>query len=440
MTAGAKSGAVVESDADNQGATASLCIPITSSTTSDDNHLFVEVFADELADTSANTLLQVLKDEKADAKVYGDAGLLYMQQHLARESLLLLQEACDQLLSSGVASANATVQDRVRLLACTGIAYLASASSSLLKSSGGSLGKTNDALDESRQQADLKFTQAGKVDTVFPITWMGRGMLNLALEKHDVARFFFQTTLDQCGPVLPALLGMGAVMYGQGQYREALQQYDKAIRTYPQQSGAPARVGLGMCCYQLGQVDRAKAAFTRALTMDKENVPAIVGAAVLDMAAADESLDARDAAQRTERAMKLLGMANLLQSRGQGVGLGGGSSSMVQNHLANHYFHKWTPVTGTVTMEQGSNIVQGSQQQSLPLEAGELIRIGTGFETTVVEEDMDDEDEDNDESAGKKFKLAHTWKEPSASKSIVMFLGSNAIAMKLTNLFYYTFF
>jgi RNA polymerase-associated protein CTR9 len=371
----------------------SLIIPISSSSANDDN-LFIEIFPEEMADTPAPTLLQVLKDENADLNVWADAGLQYMQQKLSRQSLTILEEACDLPVSDK--------NQRVRILAATGIAHLA-ASATTAGSGGLKRGPAgSDPKDELRQQADQKFTQAGKVDTFFPMTWMGRGMLNLSAGRLDQARFFFDTTLKQCGPVMPALLGMAAVMFGEGNYKESLKHYETAIRKYPVKSGAPARVGFGLCCYRLGQIDRSKAAFARALALDPENVEAMVGAAILDMAGLDET--AKDFSARTEKAIKMMSMANLLNH----------SNAMVQNHLANHYFWKWTPVTGTVEVTQGSTLVKGSQP--IPLDPGERIRIGTKFESTVVEDVTLDDDDDST-----NFRMHEAWKESSTGMYRIMF-------------------
>lgn len=47
-----------------------------------------------------------------------------------------------------------------------------------------------------------------------------------------------------------------------GDYRRARRLFGKVIRAY---AGCPAsvRVGFGLCCYKLGEMDRAKAAFRR---------------------------------------------------------------------------------------------------------------------------------------------------------------------------------
>ncbi len=226
----------------------SLIIPISSSATSKD--LFIEIFPEEIADVSSSTLLQILKDEDAALDVWADAALLYLQQKQSRESSIILQAACDR--PSG------NREERVRILASAGIAYLTQAAQ--LSTSGSAPGASKlpgavaDPRDELRGLADNRFTNASKVDTLFPMTWMGRGMLNLSVGRVDQARFFFDTTLKQCGPVLPALLGMAAVLYGDKDFKGAQDMYAKAIRLFPEKSGAPTRVGFGLACYQLGQV------------------------------------------------------------------------------------------------------------------------------------------------------------------------------------------
>jgi len=129
--------------------------------------------------------------------------------------------------------------------------------------------------------------------------------------------------------------------------------------------------------------------------MDPECVEAMVGTSILELASLDET--ARDFSARTEKAIKLMSMANLLDH----------SNAMVQNHLANHYFLKWTPVTGTVDVTEGSAVIRGSQP-NMPFDVGERVRIGMKFETTVVESENDDEDKTT-------IRLQDAWKDGSSS-------------------------
>ena len=254
--------------------------------------------------------------------------------------------------------------------------------------------------EELRGGADRHFNRATKIDGLFPMTWIGRGMLHLTAGRTDQAQFFFETTLKQCGQVLPALLGVAAVRYRREDYRGALEYYTRAISLFPDRSGSAARVGFGLACYRLGQVDRAKAAFKRAHAMDPKNAEAMVGLAVLDLASLDET--APDYRSRTEDAIRLLSTANLVDH----------SNAMVQNHLADHYFWKWTPVPGTISVEAGSSVVKSSQPMNL--DAGERVRIGQGFQSDVAD-DHDEADMDVDgygDSAN--LRLKDPWNGPTA--------------------------
>jgi len=371
----------------------SLIIPIKSSGKAD-SELFIEIFPEEIPETKSSSLLQVLKDEDADLNVWADSALQYIQhkQH-AQDTAQILEAGCER-------AEKGTKEDRVRIFAAAGIAHLTAAQ----EGGGGGRGSSTkradlDLREELTSKADNRFTLSSKVDNLYPMTWMGRGMLNLSADRLEQARFFFDTTLKECGKVLPALLGLAAVFYQENNYEAAQNMYAEAIRLYPSKSGASTRVGFGLACYRLGQVDRAKAAFSRALDIDAENVEAMVGAAVLDMMNLDET--SNDFNSQMEKAIKMMSMANLLDH----------SNAMVQNHLANHYFWKWTPIAGTVQVTQGSKSVKGSQP--IPLDEGDRVRIGLDFETYVTEDTGNDDDVEDDE--GMTFQMKEIWKGETSS-------------------------
>jgi len=342
-----------------------------------------------------------------------------MQTKCERESITLLSTACSDLVEKQQLGSQS---ERVRVHAATGIGYLtqanksgSSSSSSAAAigggSSGGALGGAADGTgagagttpssgqqragsdknEELRVLAERHFISANKIEEIFPMTWIGRGMLNLSVERLEQAKFFFGTTLKQCGQVLPALLGMACVNFKEGNYEESLAMYSKAMTLFPERSGAATRVGFGLACYKLGQVDRARAAFRRAHDMDPDNVEAMVGIAVLDTANLDHRLS-KDYRSKSENAIRLISNANMIDH----------SNAMVQNHLANHYFRRWTPIPAvTAQVQNGSDTMKGSGP--INLDIGDRVRIGTSFETTIIDE------EDNT-----TFKLKDTWIAESA--------------------------
>jgi len=425
----------------------SLIIPITSSSTSlpDGRCQFIEIFPEEISNINPATLSAVLRDERAPLRTWCEASLLYMRSsgsgsgggntHHEKEGCELLTLAVDD--DDVMNGSNTT--DKLRVLASAGIAALAQANrhagdvgrsytsgvggsdgrggggaggggadnigsslDDLLESSKSSERRDVELREELRTLADSRFVKADNINQVNPMTWIGRGMLSLAQNKLDQARFYFENlTLRECGETLPALIGMAAVKFLEKDYGGALDLYSRAIRKYPHESGSVTRVGFGMACYRLGQVDRAKASFRRAHEMDAENVEALVALAVLEMSSLDgDVLAPREYRARAENVLKLLSMANVVDH----------TNAMVQNHLANHYFWKWTPVPGMVSAEQGSDVVRGNMVSSL--EMGDRIRIGQEFETTVVTADeiIDENGMDNENL----FKIKDRWKFGSA--------------------------
>lgn len=140
---------------------------------------------------------------------------------------------------------------------------------------------------------------------------------------------------------------------------------------------ASVRVGLGLCCYKLGQISRAQAAMARALQLDPQNVQALVGSAILELSTA--TAGSEDAARRTESAINTISMAYHIDSK----------NAMVLNHLADHYFWTWSPLKAMLSIEQGSRsgTVSGDPQHDLV--TGDIIRVGSGFETAVGSEGFD---------------------------------------------------
>lgn len=417
-----------EGEEDDEGDD-SLKIPITSSSTS--KELFVEIFPEEMSSISPSTLISVLKDESAPMSTWTDAAVLYAQCGKARDGLFVLQEACSM---EGVLRGDKN--DRVRLLASTGIAHLSqmkggggigsSGSSSTTKSSSsGSLAAATAAEQalgdnlENKAMADDRFTQATRMDQLYPMTWVGKGMLNAFNGRLDQARYFFDTTLKHVGPVLPALLGMASVEFYEKNYHKALKLYGTAMQLFPSSKrySASIRVGFGLCCYKLGQVDRARAAFQRAHEMDPQNVEAMTFVAVLSLNALGDCNVSSSATkqeeiylQQQEEAIKLLSVAHLLDR----------SNATVQLRLADHYFWKWEFVSGVkVSMSSSSPKVMVTTVP-LHLEPGERIRIGTDFETVVSQPSSSVSsaaDEETEQVGGRTiFTLRDAWPYESTGK------------------------
>lgn len=82
------------------------------------------------------------------------------------------------------------------------------------------------------------------------------------------------------------------------------------------------RLGMGHCFLKLGNPDKARLAFERALSLDSKCVGALVGLAILEL-----NLQEADSIRN---GVQLLSRAYTVDS----------GNPMVLNHLANHFFFK----------------------------------------------------------------------------------------------------
>ncbi|CAN6626443.1 RNA polymerase-associated protein Ctr9p [Trichomonascus vanleenenianus] len=113
-----------------------------------------------------------------------------------------------------------------------------------------------------------------------------KGALSLARSKFDEAYVTFQSALKESNDLnLFAQLGKARVLYHRKNYREALRVYQTVLIGRPDIKPDP-RIGIGLCCWQLGDKETAFNAWARALEIDPENDAAeiLVGITYLDRA------------------------------------------------------------------------------------------------------------------------------------------------------------
>ena len=108
-------------------------------------------------------------------------------------------------------------------------------------------------------------------------------------DKMDQADAHFNFVLNQSPNNIPSLLGKACISFNKKDYRGALAYYKKALRT---NAICPAgvRLGMGHCYLKLGNADKARLAFERAMQLDQKFVGALVGLAVLELNQQDSEL------------------------------------------------------------------------------------------------------------------------------------------------------
>ena len=228
-------------------------------------------------------------------------------------------------------------------------------------------------------EASALFDLSDRINQFWPVTWCCKGVMLLvkyeidgkeeSRKDLDRAKYYFNAAKKE-GESLPSLLGLGVVSFLEGNYKESEVNFCSAIMKYPTLSGAGARVALGLSCYKLGQVDRAKACFDRAISIDVGNVEAIVGRAVLDLSAIDDTTE--EGRNKVENAIRSIVTAPLNDK----------NNSMVNNHLANHFFYVYSAIPGSVTVNSDLESAACSDPK-MDLRKGDKIRIGMEFECVV---------------------------------------------------------
>ncbi|CAI9787595.1 unnamed protein product [Fraxinus pennsylvanica] len=167
--------------------------------------------------------------------------------------------------------------------------------------------------------ASQYYNKASKIDTHEPSTWIGKGQLLLA--KGDIEQAFnaFKIVLDGDHDNVPALLGQACVYFNRGQYSDSLELHKRALQVYPQ-CPAAVRLGIALCQYKLGRLEKAKQAFHRVLQANPENVEALVALGISDLQT-NEANGIRSGMEKMQRAFEIYPYC---------------ATSL--NHLANHFF------------------------------------------------------------------------------------------------------
>ncbi|XP_066988648.1 RNA polymerase-associated protein CTR9 homolog isoform X1 [Macrobrachium rosenbergii] len=178
------------------------------------------------------------------------------------------------------------------------------------------------------QKATYLYTTADKIIMYDQNHLLGRAYFCLLEgDKMEQADAQFNFVLNQSPNNIPSLLGKACIAYNKKDYRGALAFYKKALRTNPN-CPAAVRLGMGHCFMKLGNQDKARLAFERALELDGMCVGALVGLAVLELN--EKKPD------HIRRGVQMLSKAYNIDS----------TNPMVLNHLGNHFFFKsdWAKV------------------------------------------------------------------------------------------------
>nr|XP_016455337.1 PREDICTED: protein CTR9 homolog [Nicotiana tabacum] len=278
---------------------ASVYIPVQNSEEE------VRVSLDQLP-RDASDILDILKAEQAPLDLWLIIAREYFKQGKIDQFRQILEEGSSPEIDEYYADVR---YERIAILNALGAYY-------------SYLGKIETNQREKEEHfimATQYYNKASRIDMHEPTTWVGKGQLLLA--KGDIEQAFaaFKIVLDGDRDNVPALLGQACVQFSRGRYSDSLELYKRALQVYPE-CPAAVRLGIGLCRYKLGQVEKAKQAFRRVLELDPENVEALVALAILDLQNNDAS-GIRRGMEKMQRAFETYPYC-----------------AMALNYLANHFF------------------------------------------------------------------------------------------------------
>eukprot|EP00884_Botryococcus_braunii_P015610 jgi/Botrbrau1/2732/Bobra.0164s0012.1 len=251
------------------------------------HHLFIpvagsnEVVAvpiDELPE-EAEDLLDILRAEEAPLALWLDFAKAYLAQGLTKQYLYILQEGTQPEVEHYFGKS--AEFERIQI-------FCALASYHTRK---GRIEKDRAKKTEEFQLATTFLNTARGINVGEQLPHIGLGQLALAKGDLEVAAASFtraQGLLSRGRPNIMGVLSLANVLVKQKKYSDALNLYSRALKEHP---GAPAevRLGLGICFFQLGKFDKARAAFERVLQLDPTNCDALLGLSVLSLNAAAPS-------------------------------------------------------------------------------------------------------------------------------------------------------
>ena len=238
-----------------------LCIPVQG--TCEEVQVAVELLPEDV-----NDILEILKAEQAPLSIWLSFARSYFQQGRFDAFLQILEEGSSPDIDEYYVDMKF---DRIAVLNALGAYYT-------------NLGRVEIRdKDEHFLRASQYYNKASRIDHNEASTWLGKGQLLLAKREFEQAHEVFRIVLDCFQDNVAAMLGQACVHFNCGRFRESLELYKKVVQLHPRFRPSSVRVALGLCRLQLGELQKAKQAFHRALELDRNNVEALVGLGLLEL-------------------------------------------------------------------------------------------------------------------------------------------------------------
>ncbi|KAL0484227.1 RNA polymerase-associated protein CTR9 [Acrasis kona] len=289
-----------------------------------DSDEVVEVKISELPE-EVDDVIGVLQAELAPLDIWIQFAIEYYKQNNEQNFEEIMNEA-NKIPQATIDEKYADQLDsRIRCLNILAGHYIEK--SKMLKSSEKEMER-----DSFNTKATTLLNQAESIYHSHPSTFISRGVMYLQKSEFDRAETQFDTALVNDPKNIPAMLGRACVLYSRKEYNKSLELYKDVLKTLgSKKCPASVRLGLGLCHYQLGHVDKALACFNRVLQLSPSNVGAHIAIAIIELNRAVKlGEDVGAATEHIKKAVTSVHTAYQLDP----------NNSMALNHLSNHCFYR----------------------------------------------------------------------------------------------------
>eukprot|EP00126_Sphaerothecum_destruens_P009373 Sdes_comp20491_c0_seq1m14918 len=201
-------------------------------------------------------LIDILRQENAHPEIYFTLAIQYYKQvkYSAFEDILV--EATQSSISQHFQSESGR-KEAISILNALAAYYVHH----------GSKEKNKRARDEYFDKATSQYNRADQIDILEKSTWLGKGFMMLHKGDFDRANDQFDYVLEQNRDNIPAILGKACINFHKQNYSSSLNLYKKALRLKPD-CPANVRLGIGLCLFHLGHIEKARFAFERVLQLE----------------------------------------------------------------------------------------------------------------------------------------------------------------------------
>mmetsp|Transcript_24965 Transcript_24965/g.36827 ORF Transcript_24965/g.36827 Transcript_24965/m.36827 type:complete len:1271 (-) Transcript_24965:188-4000(-) len=352
----------------------SLRIPIANSSEC------VEIFPDELPH-DIDDILDVLRAEFAPLKIWRSVAVEYYRQGQRSNFEKVLTEIASDPEAEEYYVKKGEYKD--------GIVEILDALAAYSLYCSQNVDDPSSEIDRGKE-IEQYIKKAEIVNPLNEYTWLIKAFYELAYGTLKNAEYWLKSAHEAANKpgnkdkrvyLYGSLLGLGCVAFTNKKYSSALNYFTKALH-HNSKCGSNVWVAIATCTFRLEQFDETRAALDRALAANPANVDALVMLALLERMESQKA-DKKRKAECREIAYDLCLLAAEIDP----------TCSMALNHMANHCFYTWRPLSKQAEVISTNQIRVTTNSYVDSLRVRDVLQIRKAFITTVESIVKSDDDQ-----------------------------------------------